>query len=105
MSRTTSTKGRKLAQARLRLYFAGGAPNSALAVKNLLAICKQQHVDAQGLELIDVLKEPERALRDGILVTPTLLKLSPEPVATIIGDLSAAHVVVQALGLPPREDD
>lgn len=105
MSRTTTARMRALAPSQLRLYVAGGAPNSALALKNILAICKQQHVDTQRLELIDVLREPERALRDGILVTPTLVKLSPEPVVTIIGDLSATHVVTQALGFATWEDD
>lgn len=105
MSRTTTTKKRPLSQSQLRLYFARGAPNSALAVKNILSICKQQHVDVQGLELIDVLQEPERALHDGIFVTPTLVKVSPEPVVTIIGDLSATVVVMQALGLPIGEDN
>lgn len=102
---TTKSKGQPLALSQLRLYFAGGAPNSALALKNILAICRQQNVDTRRLELIDVLRDPKRALRDGILVTPTLVKLSPEPVVTIIGDLSATNVVVQALGGTTTEDD
>jgi circadian clock protein KaiB len=97
VSRTTTS--RAPAPYRLRLYIAGGAPNSTLAQKNMLAICRQHLNGKHRLEIIDVLKEPERALEDGILVTPTLLKLSPDPVVTMVGDLSATDAVLQSLGL------
>ena len=44
-------------------------------------------------------KEPERALADGILMTPTLIRLAPLPLRRIIGTLSDARVVLQTLGL------
>ena len=83
----------------LRLYIVAGAPNSALAVANLEAICREHLKDSYKLEVVDVLEEPERAMADGILVTPSLAKLSPRPAASLIGNLSDAKKVVQALGL------
>ena len=41
--------------------------------------------------------DPRRALADGIIVTPTLLKLSPLPVQRVIGNLSDTDQVLLAL--------
>ena len=51
------------------------------------------------LEIIDVLEQPQRALADGILVTPSLTKVSPSPLAKIVGNLSDTGSVLHALGL------
>jgi len=84
---------------RLRLYVAGGAPNSVRAIANLAAICKQHLQSAFKLEIIDVVKFPLRALADGVLVTPHLAKLSPSPAAKIVGNLSDRASVLAALGI------
>ena len=83
----------------MRLYIANNAPNSVRAVANLEAICKEYLKDAFKLEIIDVFEYPQRALADGILVTPSLAKLSPSPAAKIIGNLSDKGSVLQALGI------
>lgn len=89
---------------KLRLYVAGQSPNSVRAIANLRAICQKQlaHVSWQ-LEIVDVFVEPLRAVEDHILVTPTLLKLTP-PVAHIVGDLSQRETVLKALGLTRRKE-
>jgi circadian clock protein KaiB len=46
-----------------------------------------------------VLKEPMRALDDGVLMTPTLVRLAPNPVRRIVGTLGQRDTVLQALGL------
>ena len=86
-----------------RLYLAGGAPNSVRALANLYALCRKHFPDSHRIEVVDVLKEPLRALTDGILVTPTVLKLSPAPEQQIIGNLSEEDEVLRALGLPQEE--
>jgi circadian clock protein KaiB len=86
-----------------RLYMAGGAPNSVRACANLYAICRKHFPDSHRIEVIDVLKEPIRALERAILVTPTVVKVSPYPEQQIIGDLSEEEEVLRALGLPQRE--
>lgn len=83
----------------LRLYVADSAPNSARAIANLAAICKEYLGDQFELEIIDVLEEPQRALADGIIVTPSLTKISPSPLARIVGNLSDTSSVLHALGL------
>jgi circadian clock protein KaiB len=59
------------------LYITDSGPNSVRAVANLEAICKDHLKDNFRLEIIDVLKYPLRALADGVVVTPSLAKLSP----------------------------
>jgi circadian clock protein KaiB len=83
----------------MRLYVANSAPNSLLAIANLAAICKEFLSDNFKLEIVDVLAEPLRALADGILVTPSLAKLSPSPTANIVGNLSDKGSVMRALGI------
>ncbi len=86
-----------------RLYIAGGAPNSVRALVNLFALCHKYFPESHTIEVVDVLKEPLRALAEAILVTPTLIKLSPAPEQQIIGNLSEEEEVLRALGLPQKE--
>lgn len=87
-----------------RLYIAGGAPNSVRALANLYAICRKHFPDSHRIEIIDVLKEPLKALGEAILVTPTLVKVSPAPEQQIIGNLSEEEEVLRALGLPQNQN-
>ena len=82
---------------RLRLYVAGHAPNSLRAIANIQAICDEHFASHHELEVVDLLEQPERALADGIIVTPTLLKLSPLPTQRLIGNLSDTSQVLLAL--------
>ena len=83
---------------RLRLYVAGDAPNSVRAITNATAICDAHYAPGYVLEIIDLMTEPLRALSDAIIVTPTLLRLSPLPVRRIIGNLSDTQQVLLSLG-------
>lgn len=81
----------------LRLYVAGNAPNSLRAVANATAICEEYLTSRYELEVIDLLKHPSKALADGIIVTPTLLRLRPLPVQRMIGNLSDTNQVLLTL--------
>ena len=81
---------------KLRLYIAGSAPNSLRALANARAICDEHFKANHDLEIVDLLKNPERAAADGIIVTPTLLKLS-KPSGRLIGSLSDTAEVLQVL--------
>jgi circadian clock protein KaiB len=82
----------------LRLYVAGSAPNSLRAIANAKAICGAHFAGGHKLEIVDMLEQPLRALGDGIIVTPTLLRLSPLPVRRVIGNLSDTAQVLLTLG-------
>ena len=88
-------------QFKFRLYIASGALNSAHALANLTALCREHLPDRHDIEIVDVFREPKRALADGILMTPMLVKLAPTPVQRIVGTLSQPETVLHALGLNP----
>ena len=83
----------------LRLYVAGDAQNSTVAMDNLTALCRE-HLDGRHvIEVIDVFAEPERALKDGIMMTPTVVRVDLTPMRRVVGNLSESAWVVHALGL------
>ena len=86
----------------MRLYVAGGAPNSVRARANLEAICQRYLKGNYQLEIVDVFEQPLRALADGVIVTPSLIKLSPPPAVQIVGNLSDRSKVLLALGLEEK---
>jgi circadian clock protein KaiB len=87
------------AQMRLRLYVANDTLSSLQAKANLTAICREHLSGTATIEIVDILIDPIRCLNEGVLVTPTLVKLSPPPVRKIIGNLSDTHAVLYALGI------
>jgi len=84
---------------RFRLYVAGDTLNSGQAVANLRAICNRYLPGRHKIELLDVVKEPDRAMEDRIFLTPTLVKLAPGSVERIVGTLSRTTLVLHVLGL------
>ena len=83
----------------LRLYVAGGSPNSERARQNLRAALAHLPQERVSVELVDVLRDPERALRDGVLVTPTLIRERPAPEQRFIGTLNDRSVLLAGLGI------
>jgi circadian clock protein KaiB len=84
---------------KLQLYVAGGTQNSLLALANLKTICREYLPGRHEIEVIDVFKEPERALAEHVFMTPALIRMAPLPERRIIGTLSQTDSVVAALGL------
>jgi two-component sensor histidine kinase len=75
---------------RLRLYVAKLSANSVLAEGNLASAMNNFPDQGRtlGLEIIDVLAHPKRALTDGVIVTPTLIGLKTVGQLTIVGSLA-----------------
>lgn len=96
---TSGDAGRMEDVLTLRLYVAGDAPNSCEARENLRVVLEELPPELYRLEEINFLRDPLRAMRDGVVVTPTLVKLSPPPARKIIGTLREAVRVRAALGL------
>jgi circadian clock protein KaiB len=86
-------------QFKFRLYVAGDGLNSTQAIANLTAFCGSLLRDRHGIEIVDVFREPKRALADGIFMTPTLVKVLPSPARRIVGTLSQIQPLLDALGL------
>jgi circadian clock protein KaiB len=83
---------------RLRLYIAGSGPYANRAKQNLIDAAAEAGFDYE-LEVVDLIAEPQRAFGDRVVVTPTLIRLSPLPRAMVIGDLSDREKIVAALAV------
>ena len=81
----------------LRLYVAGNAPNSARAISNAQALCDAHFPSRYELEIVDLLDHPQQALNDGVIVTPTLIRLLPLPTQKVVGTLSNAEQLLLVL--------
>jgi circadian clock protein KaiB len=83
----------------LRLYVAGQSPKALTALANLRKICEEQLEGKYGIEVIDLLINPQLGKEDQILALPTLVRKLPVPVRKIIGDLSDTERVLVGLDL------
>jgi circadian clock protein KaiB len=87
---------------RLRLFVSGATPRSSRAIQNIRAICEDCLEGRYDLEVIDIYQHPEHVKAEQIVVTPTLVKLTPLPVRKLIGDLSDTGRVLIGLDIEPR---
>ncbi len=87
----------------LRLYVSDITPKCLAAFANLKKLC-EEHLEGRrySIEIIDLLENPKLAQGDQILAIPTLVRKLPEPVRTIIGDLSNTERVLVGLDLRER---
>jgi circadian clock protein KaiB len=84
-----------------RQYIAGQTGRSLTALSNLKAICEEHLTGNYTIEVIDLLEKPQLAGGDQILAVPTLVRLLPEPIRKIIGDLSDTERVLVGLDMKP----
>lgn len=83
----------------LRLYVTGQTDKSLLAFSNLRKICETHLKGRYRIEVVDLLKRPQLARGDQILAIPTVVRKLPQPVRTIIGNLSDTARVLVGLDL------
>ena len=86
----------------LRLYVTGQTPRSVLAIDNMRKICAEHLSERYTLEVIDIYLNPEACREQQIIAEPTLIKVLPNPLRRIIGDLSNTEKVLVGLDLRPR---
>lgn len=84
---------------RFRLYVTGNAHNSLQAIANLAQLCEKHLAGRHDIEIVDLSREPERALSDEVFLTPTLIKLTPAPEAQLVGSLNNISVLLDVLDL------
>lgn len=83
-----------------RLYVARGEPSSQRALFNLISIC-EHHIDNCEIEVVDLTMDFPRAEIDGIAEAPTLVKVSPPPAWSVVGDLSEEASILAMMQGPP----
>ena len=84
---------------KFQLFVAGDTPNSVEALGNLTRLCDEYLPGRHEIDVVDVFREPARALAEGIFMTPTLIRLAPSSVIRIVGTLGNAQAIFQALRL------
>jgi len=82
-----------------RLFVAGNESNSVQARRNLARLCEEHLKGRYQIEIVDVLDDTGTALKNNVLVTPTLILLKPRPKVTVLGNLSDTRQVLAALRL------
>ncbi|MEO9063524.1 MAG: circadian clock KaiB family protein [Burkholderiaceae bacterium] len=92
-------------QYKLCLFITGSTPRSTRAIENMRRICAENLEGRYQLEVIDVYQNPEATREFQIVATPTLVKILPEPLRRIIGDLSDEERVLAGLDLSPLPPD
>ena len=85
----------------LRLFVAGTTTRSQNAILNVRRLCDEHLAGRCDLEVIDVYTHPEQTRDFQIVATPTLVKVAPEPLRRIVGDLSDRARILGALSLDP----
>jgi circadian clock protein KaiB len=98
-ARLGKPNARKPAVWNLRLYVAGQTPKSIRAFANLKALCEEHLKGFYQIDVIDLREHPQLARGDQIVAVPTLVRRLPQPVRTIIGDLSDSVRLLVGLDL------
>lgn len=88
---------------RVTLYVAGDGPNSVAATTHLKRALADFPGHAIEVEIVDVVVEPDRSLRDGVLATPMLIRRAPSPERRILGNLRDRPMLLAFLGLAASE--
>ena len=87
----------------LRLFVAGTTTRSQTAILNVRSLCDEHLGGRFDLEVIDVYTHPEQTRDFQIVATPTLVKVTPEPLRRIVGDLSNRARILSVLSIVVSE--
>lgn len=83
----------------LTLFISGATELSAQAITNARALCDAHLGGRHRLSFVDLHDDPGAAVRNQVVVAPTLVLHRPLPVRRVLGDLSHTEMVLEALGL------
>jgi circadian clock protein KaiB len=82
----------------LRLFVAGHSVNTRRILENLHELLERSLGYPYTMKVIDVLTNPEQAEIDQVSATPTLVKVWPQPIRRIVGDIDNVDKLLQMLG-------
>lgn len=69
--------------------------------ESLIELFDEHLAGAYQLKSINVARHPEQAARANVLATPTLIKLRPQPVQRVVGDLFVGEYLLKELRIFP----
>ena len=88
----------------LRLYVAGSTVKTERVIDTLRSICAEELHGEYELEVIDVIQQPQLAEDQRIIAIPTLIRILPEPIRRVIGDLVDKDTVLIGLDLQTTQE-
>ncbi|MEQ9619611.1 MAG: circadian clock KaiB family protein [Deltaproteobacteria bacterium] len=80
-----------------RLYIVGKNKENEKAVRDIKNFLEKKLKGQYSLEVLDMLENPPQALEDNIIITPTILRISPPPSTRVVGDMKAKEVIFKLL--------
>jgi circadian clock protein KaiB len=83
----------------LELFVVGRSAKGEAALQNLRWLCETFLKGRYTITVIDILEDPMAAESANVLATPLLIRKSPPPRRTIVGDLSMTNVLLKGLGI------
>jgi circadian clock protein KaiB len=84
----------------LRLFVSGNSTATEHTLKSLHQLLETSLPYPYTLKIIDVFKHPDQAEANQISATPTLLRVWPQPVRRLVGDLTNLELVLRILATP-----
>ncbi len=84
----------------LRLFVSGNSAATEYILMSLHQLLENSLRHPYTLKVIDIFKHPDQAEANQISATPTLLRVWPQPVRRIVGDLTDAERVLRILAAP-----
>lgn len=82
---------------KFRLYISGHNNDTDRAIDSFNRLLDLKFSGDYSLDVINMLIHPERAVRDDITVTPTLVKVNPPPERKMFGDIKAMERFIDLL--------
>lgn len=87
-----------------KLYITGATYHSMQAVTNIKKLCEEHIPDSYELDIIDVYQQPHLAKEEQIIAAPTLIKILPDPVRRIVGDMSDTTKILSVLNITKAKE-
>jgi circadian clock protein KaiB len=81
----------------LRLYISQDNVNLKKTLDSIHKILEQGLTQPYTLKIIDITKNPEQAESDRVFATPALVRVYPEPIKTIVGELDDLQRVLKII--------
>ena len=80
-----------------KLYVTGTGNISQKAIEDLKCVLEEKLKEQYTLKIINVLENPELAIKDKISATPTLVKNEPHRDVKLIGNANKDEMVIAVL--------
>lgn len=81
----------------LRLFVSGHSAMTEQILKTLQGVLEGSRYRPYTLQIVDVAKHPEHAEADQVAATPTLVRISPQPIRRLVGELNDPRSILSLL--------